>query len=474
MNISQPSLLNMQHHLRQPQCPDLSNGYITLNTTGGVPPYRYTWNNATQTSFVVNANDGVYTVEVEDNNQCKIRDTISLQSVMTTHLIQTQPILCYGNSTATLYANICGGKLPYKYCWNTGDTTAMIRNAPVGAYICRTEDALGTVHSDTITIAQPAKLHIGFEMISPSCDEASDGQVFAVATGGVSPYSYLWNTGSRDDRINRVSKGVYSVTIKDQNACEYQQSALLSAPAPLRIDFTVQQPSCYDYQNGKIIAHPSGGTPTYTLKWSNNEHNTDTLCNVGYGYYGISFSDSKNCSAMETIFVDQPLQIQFDVPRKHILCSGQYAEVTTSVDSLQYIWYTEGGEVLTGQTVQLSKAGLYTVVGFDHNGCFNNDSVLVIRRTDTLEAVFWINTEVYTGTTYIITNISQYKTDSALWSATQAAQILYEDPEYLHLFFADTGRYDIGLSTFVNGCRSSALRSIYAIDGTNQDRKSVV
>lgn len=46
-------------------------------------------------------------------------------------------------------------------------------------------------------------------------------------TGGVEPYSYVWNTGETSPYIDSLASGNYSVTITDTNNCSYQLCVLL-------------------------------------------------------------------------------------------------------------------------------------------------------------------------------------------------------------------------------------------------------
>lgn len=51
-----------------------------------------------------------------------------------------------------------------------------------------------------------------------SCHGANDGMVEAVIVGGVSPYSYSWNTGSFNRVLNGIGAGVYTFTVTDASS----------------------------------------------------------------------------------------------------------------------------------------------------------------------------------------------------------------------------------------------------------------
>ncbi|MCB9183969.1 MAG: T9SS type A sorting domain-containing protein [Flavobacteriales bacterium] len=55
------------------------------------------------------------------------------------------------------------------------------------------------------------------------------GSLFAVANGGVSPYTYSWNTGDNFPSIQGLSAGTYTVTVTDVNADQATAEVVLDA-----------------------------------------------------------------------------------------------------------------------------------------------------------------------------------------------------------------------------------------------------
>ena len=67
--------------IQDASCGDESDGQITINTTGGLPPVEYALNNllySSQNSFSSLQADATYIVNAKDNNNCQISDTIVL------------------------------------------------------------------------------------------------------------------------------------------------------------------------------------------------------------------------------------------------------------------------------------------------------------------------------------------------------------------------------------------------------------
>ncbi|WP_170178596.1 T9SS type A sorting domain-containing protein [Flammeovirga pectinis] len=74
--VSQPNeleieLLDIQH----PTCVGDAGGTLSINVTGGVKPYSYSWSDGQITDNVIGLEQGFYTVEVIDANGCSINAT---------------------------------------------------------------------------------------------------------------------------------------------------------------------------------------------------------------------------------------------------------------------------------------------------------------------------------------------------------------------------------------------------------------
>ncbi len=71
-----PIIVTEQH--QQPPCPQVCNGTISLNVTGGTPPYRYDWSNGNTLSYGESLCIGTYTIEVNDVMGCRTSIIVTL------------------------------------------------------------------------------------------------------------------------------------------------------------------------------------------------------------------------------------------------------------------------------------------------------------------------------------------------------------------------------------------------------------
>ncbi len=140
-------------------CHGDSNGYIALNTSGGVAPYTYSWSNGGTTDSIGNLSTGTYAVTVFDAN--------SLDSIMIFTISQPSPLLvstistptsCLGCSDGSILANATGGVPVYTYVWTSGQVGNPATQLAAGHYCVTVNDVNGCTVSSCDTVFDPGPL----------------------------------------------------------------------------------------------------------------------------------------------------------------------------------------------------------------------------------------------------------------------------------------------------------------------------
>ncbi len=83
-------------------------------------------------------------------------------------------------------------------------------------------DANNCVVIDSVkifSIENPCILNIVINNIETTGPSQSDGAASVLVSGGVSPYTYQWSTGSTEPEIFDLSASIYIVTIEDSDGC---------------------------------------------------------------------------------------------------------------------------------------------------------------------------------------------------------------------------------------------------------------
>jgi Zn-dependent metalloprotease/subtilisin-like proprotein convertase family protein len=194
----------------------------------------YSWtpstglNNSTISNPIANpVSTTTYTVTVTDNTGCTASSTATVNVGGVTLSILKNDVSCFGGNTGTATASPVGAGANPTYLWSNGATTATISQLAAGVYTCTVTGAGGCTSSTTATIAQPTPLTLSTATVPATCGQ-SNGSAVAIVSGGVNPYTYLWNTGVIVGTISNVASGSYTFTVTDANGCTANQTSVIT------------------------------------------------------------------------------------------------------------------------------------------------------------------------------------------------------------------------------------------------------
>ena len=200
-----------------------SNGTSqVLNLSGGKAPYKYNWSNGSIADSASGLTKGRYSVTVTDSLNCSTIQSVTVNDAVSPALsLKKMNLSCFGDSSGRITGNTTGGTKPYLYAWSNGtsDSTAinLIAN---DVYTLTVTDANGCLVIDSADLTQPTKLEIDSLYQITDNDSTCDESIRIEIRGGVTGYSYSWNTGSKDSLTSDLCAGDYTCTVVDQNGCE--------------------------------------------------------------------------------------------------------------------------------------------------------------------------------------------------------------------------------------------------------------
>jgi len=122
---------------------------LTLNPSGGVPPYKFEWSNGETGSSISKIAKGKYSYTVIDANGCSITDTIDFIPPPV-NLVVTHTSSYTGGNDGKIDLTVSGGKPPYKYKWSNGKTTQDLVDLWEGEYTYLVTDDNGDEVTETI------------------------------------------------------------------------------------------------------------------------------------------------------------------------------------------------------------------------------------------------------------------------------------------------------------------------------------
>ncbi|MBL0046784.1 MAG: PKD domain-containing protein [Bacteroidetes bacterium] len=236
--------------------------------------------------------------------------------------------------------------------------------------------------TDTITIN-----YAGFNgavSITPtdvSCFGGSNGTATVSVIGGISPFTFFWNTVPAQSTPNAVNltQGTYSVTITDGNGCTKLQTVVISQPAQLSMSGAVTNVSCFGGTNGSVVITPSGGTSPYNFLWQPGNQTTSSIINQSFGNYVVTVTDSKNCQQTLPFTITQPTALALGLTQTNVDCfGGSNGSVTSTLSggTLPYVynWNPSGA---SSPSISGVSAGTYTLTVTDNNGCIASSSATI-------------------------------------------------------------------------------------------------
>ncbi|MBL7944144.1 MAG: tandem-95 repeat protein [Flavobacteriales bacterium] len=194
---------------------------------------------------------------------------------------------------------------------------------------------------------------------SASCDGQMDGCIFLSFTGGVGPYSYLWDSGAAQPNLYNVGPGEYEITVTDLGGCAPAESFVITVEAEthLEAEYSVTEIDC-EALTADVLVEVSGGTPPYLFEWSDGNVG-NTAYELDEGIYSVEISDG-------------PCDIEIEIDLSDLGCPD------TSMATMPFIpeGFSPNGDGINDQfEIELNPAsGPYVLSIWDEQGntCFKS------------------------------------------------------------------------------------------------------
>tara|TARA_B100001250_G_scaffold162262_1_gene139419 strand:- start:13806 stop:16721 length:2916 start_codon:yes stop_codon:yes gene_type:complete len=281
-----------------------NNGSISIDILGGTGTLNYYWLNGAGTSdSLYNLSDGVYGLVVADSVGCVDTIDVYLQSPasLELNLIPQDSVLpCFGASTV-INAETFGGTAPYSILWSDGDTSQQ-RLIGAGYYEIQVVDANSCFLLDSISIIEPDSLEISIVYTDMTCAEGATASLSV--SGGVPPYSYLWNTGDTTSVIDSLFELIYWVVVTDLCGVSISDTVYLGY-------YELNTDLYYDDSSHTAEVFIESTTSSGPFEYSWLDILSDTIGNAVISpilcegiYFAITTDISSNCIAIDTLTVE--------------------------------------------------------------------------------------------------------------------------------------------------------------------------
>jgi gliding motility-associated-like protein len=422
-------------------CDGSNNGQIYIEVEGGTGTYYYDIDQAGifpftnfdtiyNDSLIINLTPGNYSIYVTDDNGCEgsVMSGGDFQAqifgglqvdVPTISDIDTDSVSCFNISDGVAVFN--NPNSLFTYTWESDDGTGNPDGSDVSngagpswdGFSAGIDYFLVVHYADSASFGVPYSAcdqFVGFTFppsptqILPSisvvadlkCYGDSDGKISLSSTGGVPPYTFIWDTTSVfpngyqhsgvlegvDEYLNDLTIGTYAVTILDADSCSsVTVFETITEPAPFISDVEVlDHVSCNGEDDGIAQVTAVGGVTIISFDWSDGQ-TVNPATGLSAGTYSVTLKDDNGCPFTDTVIVLQPAApiasveaVDLYVGNYDVSCNGfvDAAAIVTGTGVLFEWTHVSGSPSFTTvnyNTGQVLSEGDYDIIAYDIDSC---------------------------------------------------------------------------------------------------------
>ena len=391
--INEPTQLTINFAPSDNLCPDSCAGTISSGASGGTFPYTHSWNdpNAQVTGTATGLCSGTYTLILKDFLNCTITDSSTIVDPPVMTLNPTAAAASCNQSDGSVDVSVtANGLAPFTYSWSDGisvvGSTSIVNGLPAATYFATVTDSNGCSVTDTVTIPNLSGPVLTIDSsYNVQCFNGTDGYAEVSVTGGVFPYTYLWNdpTAQATPSASNLTAGPYTITVTDSNGCVASSAIIISEPTELVLTAGGTDPSCFTYTDGSTWVNAFGGTPGYTYSWNDpGTQATDTATALGDGTYTVTVIDSNLCFDTISVILIDPLLFSVNVTGNDVTCFGAcdgeaMTALTNGIAPFTYLW--DDPAIQTTDSIFGLCDTTASVIVTDDMGCIALGNILITQ-----------------------------------------------------------------------------------------------
>ena len=401
-----PEIQGFVSILQNVSCFNGCDGIAQLSSTGGVLQHNYFWDNG-QTYFgsgpdtAYNLCYGGHDIIIEDMEGCRkiIEFTINQPTEIFAQATMVQPVQCFGFDDGMAYGTATGGTPPYTYVWDSinGQSGQNAINLTPGVHVLYVTDSKGCTAQDTVVITEPAELIVSIDdtmTVYSYCSGTNSGQLCAVASGGTTPYNYVWNDplGQQGSCAFNLQADFYTVIVMDDRNCiattSFDLDSITNSMTSAGVSTSQNDVTCFGLYDGSITINlVTGGIPGYSYQWTGPSGYTSTdssISSLYSGSYACVITDTNGCAVTINTELYQPDQLEYNTYNvADVSCFGACnGQIWVDVEGGTWPYYYDFSEtgtfpIATANKVQLISdtlikdlcTGQHSIYITDANNC---------------------------------------------------------------------------------------------------------
>lgn len=325
---------------------------------------------------------GPYTITLIAENSCGNSDTFYVNTMVAG--VCPSPVVtitsanptCNNSNNGYALANATGGNSPYSYLWSNGKNTALNGSLTAGTYTVTVTDSYMQTATASVTLTAPPAINISMSSNPATCGQAN-GLASVTASGGQTPYTFLWSNGQTSNIATGLSSGMYSVTVTASSGCKAIGSVTVGTSTGFAAAFNKTNITCNGINDGTATISASGGFTPYTYQW-NTGQTSQALSGLGAGTYSATVTDNSGCTITGSVSITQPGVLALSLNGTNVSsCGGSNGAVNLIVvggtTPYSYLWNNGS----TNEDLANIQAGSYSVTVTDANGCSKNKNIQI-------------------------------------------------------------------------------------------------
>src|SRR5690554_1232353 len=266
VTISSPDEILIDFEYENVSCNGQTDGWASVNPSGGVGPYSVLWSTNDTTDTISNLIAGTYTVTITDANDCEITEDFDIiePDVLTASVSAQNDVTVSGGNDGSATITATGGTAPYTYSWSpSGGTSDTATGLTAGTYTVDITDDSGCTTDVTVVITEPMPLTITLvSQTNVSCNGGNDGEIIIDVVGDHPPFTYLWSPATgNSSTVSNLIAGTYTVTVTDTLGAFETATYTIDEPTAISLSVgAITNVTCNGGSNGSATAAVSGGT----------------------------------------------------------------------------------------------------------------------------------------------------------------------------------------------------------------------
>tara|TARA_R110000868_G_scaffold101706_2_gene280025 strand:- start:45203 stop:48160 length:2958 start_codon:yes stop_codon:yes gene_type:complete len=200
-----------------------------------------------------------------------------------------------------------------------------------------------------------------------SCEEAGENEIGVLVSGGVQPYSYVWDdfSNATSPTLKAIEAGEYRVTVTDSLGCSVQGVVSLPEPSPFSFEILELESNleldCDEEGLGSIVIDVEGENSPfvvdiveeyeddfpYTGQILLTEGGRHQITNLPGGTFSLYLKDSKECVISKMVEIEEVVQLDRQVSFSYYSDSYISNQVLYQNTEIQFISEVDLSEGLT-------------------------------------------------------------------------------------------------------------------------------